>query len=98
LTYVLFLSLAAGALVYVTLLMYNAARRQSSNDLVMVGIFIGLLAGFLTDLIVSLGGAEGGVESQPPRSRRVVVGFLVNGCELGQWREVLGHTCATRES
>jgi len=57
LTYVLFLSLAAGALVYVTLLMYNAARRQSSNDLIMVGIFIGLLAGFLTDLLVSLGGA-----------------------------------------
>ena len=57
LTYVLFLSLAAGALVYVTLLMYNAARRQSSNDLIMIGIFIGLLAGFLTDLIVSLGGA-----------------------------------------
>jgi zinc transporter, ZIP family len=57
LTYVLFLSLAGGALVYVTLLMYNAARRQSSNDLIMVGIFIGLLAGFLTDLIVSLGGA-----------------------------------------
>ena len=57
LTYVLFLSLAAGALVYVTLLMYNSARRQSGNDLLMVGIFIGLLAGFLTDLIVSLGGA-----------------------------------------
>lgn len=56
LTYVLFLSLAAGALVYVTLLMYNSARRQSSNDLLMVGIFIGLLAGFLTDLVVSLGG------------------------------------------
>jgi ZIP family zinc transporter len=57
LTYVLFLSLAAGALIYVTLLMYNSARRQSSNDLIMIGIFIGLLAGFLTNLIVSLGGA-----------------------------------------
>jgi zinc transporter, ZIP family len=56
LTYVLFLSLAAGALVYVTLLMYNSARRQSGNDLIMVGMFIGLLAGFLTDLIVTLGG------------------------------------------
>ena len=56
LTYVLFLSLAAGALVYVTLLMYNSARRQSGNDLIMIGIFIGLLAGFLTDLIVTLGG------------------------------------------
>src|SRR5438046_2399700 len=57
LTYVLFLSLAAVSLVYVTLLMYNAARRQSSNDLIMVGIFIGLLAGLHTVLIVSLGGA-----------------------------------------
>ncbi len=57
LTYIMFLSLAGGALVYVTLLMYNTARRESRNDLIMVGIFIGLLAGFLTDLIVSIGGA-----------------------------------------
>src|SRR2546422_47627 len=49
--------LAGGALIYVTLLMYNTARRESRNDLIMVGLFIGLLAGFLTDLIVSLGGA-----------------------------------------
>ncbi len=57
LTYIMFLSLAGGALVYVTLLMYNTARRESRNDLIMVGIFIGILAGFVTDLIVSLGGA-----------------------------------------
>ncbi len=57
LTYVLFLSLAGGALIYVTLLMYNTARRESRNDLLMVGLFIGLLAGFITDLIVSLGGS-----------------------------------------
>ncbi len=57
LTYILFLSLASGALIYVTLLMYNTARRESRNDLLMVGLFIGLLAGFLTDLIVTLGGA-----------------------------------------
>jgi zinc transporter, ZIP family len=57
LTYILFLSLAGGALIYVTLLMYNTARRESRNDLLMVGLFIGLLAGFITDLIVSLGGA-----------------------------------------
>jgi len=56
-TYILFLSLAGGALIYVTLLMYNTARRESRNDLLMVGLFIGLLAGFLTDLIVTLGGA-----------------------------------------
>ncbi len=57
LTYIMFLSLAGGALIYVTLLIYNTARRESRNDLIMVGLFIGLLAGFLTDLIVSLGGA-----------------------------------------
>jgi zinc transporter, ZIP family len=57
LTYILFLSLAGGALIYVTLLMYNTARRESRNDLLMVGLFIGLIAGFITDLIVSLGGA-----------------------------------------
>ncbi len=57
LTYIMFLSLAGGALIYVTLLLYNTARRESRNDLIMVGLFIGLLAGFITDLIVSLGGA-----------------------------------------
>ena len=57
LTYILFLSLAGGALIYVTLLMYNTARRESRNDLLMVGLFIGLIAGFITDLIVSIGGA-----------------------------------------
>jgi ZIP family zinc transporter len=57
LTYILFLSLAGGALIYVTLLMYNTSRRESRNDLLMVGLFIGLIAGFITDLIVSLGGA-----------------------------------------
>ena len=57
LTYIMFLSLAGGALIYVTLLMYNTARRESRNDLLMVGLFIGILGGFLTDLIVTLGGA-----------------------------------------
>ena len=57
LTYIMFLSLAGGALIYVTLLMYNSARRESRNDLLMVGLFIGIIAGFLTDLIVTLGGA-----------------------------------------
>ena len=57
LTYIMFLSLAGGALIYVTLLLYNTARRESRNDLLMVGLFIGILAGFLTDLIVTLGGA-----------------------------------------
>jgi zinc transporter, ZIP family len=55
-TKVLFLSLAAGALIYVTLFMYSSGRRQTNNDVMMLGIFIGLLAGLLTDLIVSLSG------------------------------------------
>jgi len=54
--YVLFLALAGGALVYVTMMMYNTGRRRYSNDMMMTGIFLGLCAGFLTDLIVSLGG------------------------------------------
>ncbi len=55
--YILFLSIAGGSLIYVSLLMYNLARRQATNDLLMLGIFVGLCAGFLTDLIVTLGGA-----------------------------------------
>ena len=55
--YVFFLALAGGALVYVTMLMFSTGRRQYSNELMMAGIFFGLCAGFLTDLIVSLGGA-----------------------------------------
>lgn len=56
-TYVLFLSLAGGALVYVSLLMYASGRRQTTNQVVLLGIFLGLCAGFLTDLLVTLGGA-----------------------------------------
>ena len=56
-TYILFLSIAGGALVYVSMLMYNTGRRQTTNRILMIGIFVGLCAGFLTDLIVTLGGA-----------------------------------------
>jgi ZIP family zinc transporter len=55
--YVFFLSLAGGALVYVTMMMYTAARRQATNDVLMIGALIGLIAGFATDLLVSIGGA-----------------------------------------
>ncbi len=57
LVYILFLSIAGGALVYVSMLMYNAGRRQASNDILMLGFFVGLVAGFITDLLVTLGGA-----------------------------------------
>ena len=54
--YILFLALAGGALIYVSMLMYNSGRRQTTNDVLMVGLFVGLSAGFVTDLIVTLGG------------------------------------------
>jgi ZIP family zinc transporter len=54
--YILFLSIAGGALIYVSMLMYNAGRKQTTNDILMIGIFVGLCAGFITDLIVTFGG------------------------------------------
>lgn len=57
LAFVLFLSIAGGALIYVSLLMYNSGRRYTTNSIMMAGVFIGLTVGFMTDLIVSLGGA-----------------------------------------
>ena len=56
-TSVFFLSIAGGALIYVSMLMYNSGRKQTTNDILMLGIFVGLCAGFVTDLIVTLGGA-----------------------------------------
>jgi len=55
--YIFFLAVAGGALVFVSLLMYNSGRRQSTNDVLMIGIFVGLFAGFITDLIITLSGA-----------------------------------------
>ena len=56
-TYILFLSIAGGALVYVSMLMYSTGRRLTTNRVLMIGIFVGLCVGLLTDLIVTLGGA-----------------------------------------
>jgi ZIP family zinc transporter len=55
--YILFLSIAGGALIYVSMLMYNSGRRQTTNAVIMTGIFVGMCIGFITDLIVTLGGA-----------------------------------------
>ena len=55
--FILFLSFAGGALIYVSMLMYNAGRRYTTNAIMMTGIFIGLCAGFLTDLIIEFSGA-----------------------------------------
>ncbi len=57
LLYVLFLAFAGGALIFVILLMYSVAVEKTTKATVMTGIAIGLLFGFFTDLIVSIGGA-----------------------------------------
>jgi ZIP family zinc transporter len=54
---ILFLSVAGGALIYVSMLMYNSGRKQTTNSILMVGIFVGLFAGFITDLIIAVSGA-----------------------------------------
>lgn len=52
LTYVLFLSLAGGALIYVIMTMYTAGKRQTTNEILMLGILFGLMIGFLTELLI----------------------------------------------
>src|SRR5260370_4647757 len=54
LTYIMFLSLAGGALIYITLLMYNTPRRESRNYLLMVGLFIGTTTRFTPTLLLTL--------------------------------------------
>jgi zinc transporter, ZIP family len=53
---ILFLSVAGGALIYVSMLMYNSGRKQTTNSILMTGIFVGLFAGFITDLMIALAG------------------------------------------
>jgi len=54
---VIFLTLAAGSIVYVVVQLLGVAARAKRTDLVAAGVLIGLFAGFLTDAIVSAGGA-----------------------------------------
>lgn len=54
---VLFLTLAAGSIIYVVLQLVGVAAKAKRPDLLGYGLLIGLLAGFLTDAIVTAGGA-----------------------------------------
>ena len=51
-----FLALAAGALIYIIAGMFYVARRQTSNQLFMLGIFVGFLVAYGTDLFLALRG------------------------------------------
>ena len=54
---VVFLTLAAGSIVYVVAQLLGVAARAKRMDLVAYGLLIGMLAGFVTDAIVTAGGA-----------------------------------------
>jgi len=55
--FVLFLALAAGSILYVVGELLHTGRRFSARELAMWGLFLGFLAGYATDLIVTWGGA-----------------------------------------
>ncbi|BCL80276.1 ZIP family metal transporter [Ktedonobacteria bacterium brp13] len=55
--FILFLALAAGAIIYVVTELLGQAKRFRAPEIVMWGILIGFLLGYATDLIVTYGGA-----------------------------------------
>jgi ZIP family zinc transporter len=52
-----FLALAAGSILYVVIELLAVARKMAVKEITTWGLLIGLLAGFLTDAIVTAGGA-----------------------------------------
>src|SRR4051794_14567461 len=53
---VLFLSLAAGSILYVIIQLVGVALRSGHKEMLYWGVFLGLIAGFATDFIVSASG------------------------------------------
>lgn len=53
----LFLTLAAGSILFVVIQLLGVAHKASSKYLLYIGVLIGLTAGFLTDMVVTAGGA-----------------------------------------
>jgi len=53
---VVFLTLAAGSILYVVIQLLAVAGRSVRRDLIYAGVLIGLLAGFITDAIVTAAG------------------------------------------
>jgi ZIP family zinc transporter len=52
----LFLSLAAGSIIYVVIQLLGVAQRAGRKNLVVVGVLLGLLVGFVTDMVVTAAG------------------------------------------
>jgi ZIP family zinc transporter len=54
---VIFLTLAAGSILYVVIQLLGVAHKSGRKDLLYWGVLVGLAAGFITDMIVTAGGA-----------------------------------------
>ena len=54
---VIFLTLAAGSILYVVIQLLGVAHKSGRKDLLYWGVLLGLAAGFLTDMVVTAGGA-----------------------------------------
>ena len=54
---VVFLTLAAGSILYVVIQLIGVALKMSHRELLYWGVFFGLVLGFVTDMIVTAGGA-----------------------------------------
>lgn len=54
---VIFLTLAAGSILYVVIQLLGVAAKTRRTDLLAYGLLLGLIAGFLTDAIVTAAGA-----------------------------------------
>jgi len=55
--FILFLALAAGAILSVVAELLGQAKRERAPEIVMWGLLIGFLLGYVTDLIVTYAGA-----------------------------------------
>jgi ZIP family zinc transporter len=55
--FILFLALAAGAIIYVVAELLAVARRFKAQDVIMWGLLAGFLLGYCTDLIVTFAGS-----------------------------------------
>jgi ZIP family zinc transporter len=54
---VVFLSLAAGSILYVVIQLIGVASRVGQREMLYCGVLTGLAAGFITDAVITAGGA-----------------------------------------
>ena len=54
---VIFLTLAAGSILYVVIQLLGVAQKAGKKNVLYWGVLVGLTAGFLTDMVVTAGGA-----------------------------------------